>query len=162
MNSPLTLGSFHITSFGLSYLFSVFYPSISSFFSDNQGDWTLLAGHHVLKTACDKMEEDILFPWLHKNSITPDVYANGHAHFLQLGVFEDILAITSGSGSKLREDPNCTPTDIVGVEWGASTYGYSVLDVDSQTLRVRFKDFSGTELFCWQQSKGQKGQPCSL
>ena len=135
---------------------------ISTYFSDNDDDWTLLAGHHVLSTACDKEEENILFPWLHNHNIIPDVYANGHAHFLQLGVFEDILAITSGAGSKLREDPDCSPTDRAGVEWGTSTYGYSVLDVDAQTLRVRFKNYDGVELFCWHQSKGQKGQPCSL
>jgi predicted phosphodiesterase len=135
---------------------------IDSFFAQDDGDWTLIAGHHVLKAACDKVEEDILFPWLNANNLKPDIYANGHAHFLQLGVFENILAITSGSGSKLRYDKDCIPTDTNGVTWGESKFGYSVLDVHPEKIQVRFKNVYGEELFCWQQEKGEEGKPCSL
>ena len=133
---------------------------IDSFFKEQPEDWTMLAGHHVLRTGCDKENEHVLSPWLTKNGIRPDLYANGHAHFLQLGLFDQILAITSGSGSKLRT-PDCNPTDTPGVIWGESQFGYAVLAVNKAQMQVQFKNLNGVELYCWQREKDNPtGKPC--
>lgn len=133
---------------------------IDSFFKEQPDDWTLLAGHHVLKTACDKEKENIVLPWLNEHDIQPDLYANGHAHILQFGIFEDILAITSGSGSKLRT-PDCSPTDTEGVHWGAYQFGYAVLEVDASVMKLVFKGIDGSELFCWERQKDERyGREC--
>jgi predicted phosphodiesterase len=133
---------------------------VRSFLYEESEDWTLLAGHHVLQTGCDKENENILFPWLQEHEIQPDFYANGHAHLLQLGMFEQIMAITSGSGSKLRT-PNCNPTDTEGVMWGESQFGYAVLEATSSTMKLQFKNLHGTELFCWEQGKNDStGHVC--
>ena len=134
---------------------------IKAFFEGDKEDWSLLVGHHVLRTGCDKINEDAVAPWLHETGLKPDMYANGHAHILQLGVFGGVPAVTSGSGSKLREFPGCTPTDTEGVQWGASEYGYAVLEVEPDRLRVRFKDIKGSELHCWQRGKDDpSGEGC--
>ena len=126
---------------------------INSFLQEQSDDWTLVAGHHVLRTACDKDEENIVRPWLKEHDIQPDIYANGHAHILQFGIFDEILAITSGSGSKLRT-PNCEPTSTEGVRWGAYEFGYAVLEVDTSMMKVHFKNINGIELYCWEKAKG--------
>jgi hypothetical protein len=134
---------------------------IQAYFDEDPSDWTLLAGHHVLRTGCDKINEDAVSPWLEKTGLRPDMYANGHAHILQLGVFDGVPAVTSGSGSKLREFPACTPTDTEGVQWGESKYGYAVLEVEKDFLRVRFKDLGGIELHCWQRGRNDPlGEAC--
>jgi 3',5'-cyclic AMP phosphodiesterase CpdA len=128
--------------------------SIRSFFDQEPEDWTLLAGHHVLRTGCDKQNEDFISPWLLENQIQPDIYANGHAHFLQLGQFDQVLAITSGSGSKLRS-PDCTATDTPGVIWGAYHFGYAILEAQKSHITVRFKTIDGQEQYCWSQQRGE-------
>ena len=128
---------------------------IASFFNGDSEDWSLLAGHHVLHTACDKLSENVVAPWLKEHNIKPDIYANGHAHLLQLGSFDGTLAVTSGSGSKLRTYEACRPTDREGVLWGESAYGYSVLEASSEHLRVEFKDIDGQDLFCWYRDRAQ-------
>ena len=134
---------------------------IADFLGNNSGDWSLLAGHHVLRTGCDKLREDVVAPWLKETQIKPDLYLNGHAHILQLGVFDGVPAVTSGSGSKLREFPNCEPTETPGVRWGASEYGYAVLDVSPEQLRVQFKDLHGRALHCWQRDRNDpEGTAC--
>ena len=71
--------------------------------------WKLLMGHHVLKTYHDKANENRVAPWLSSLKALPDLYANGHAHVLQFGVYDGLPAVTSGSVSKLRHRPACPP-----------------------------------------------------
>ncbi len=113
--------------------------------------WTLLAGHHILVTYHDKQNTTRVRSWMAESSLRPDIYANGHAHLLQYGVYDAITAITTGTGSKLRERPSCGEGDRAGCGegqiWGRSVYGYTVLDVNEQTVRVQFKDSAGSVLF---------------
>ena len=91
--------------------------------------WTLVMAHHELRTFGDKEVEGFWEPpppgpYFLAQGLLPDLYLNGHAHFLQFGVYdlrvtEDgridsqdlpnprlVPAVTLGSGSKLRESPN--------------------------------------------------------
>jgi 3',5'-cyclic AMP phosphodiesterase CpdA len=136
---------------------------IADFLEQDPNDWTLVAGHHVLRTGCDKTTEDVVEPWLDEHGLKPDLYANGHAHILQMGVFDEIPAVTSGSGSKMREFPGCDPTDTEGVLWGRSAYGYAVLDVDRESMQVQFKDIEGNELYCWKRDRlDPRGKTCPI
>ncbi len=134
---------------------------VKEFLEEDNGDWAIVAGHHVYKTACDKVGDDFVGGRLAEQEITPDLYVNGHAHLLQMGVFDGVPAATSGSGSKLREFPGCEPTATEGVLWGESSFGYAVLDITPQTLRVAFKDIAGQELYCWQRGRDNpQGESC--
>lgn len=117
--------------------------------------WFVLAGHHVLKTYHDKEGEDFVAPWLRAHGLRPDLYTNGHAHFLQFGVYDQTPALTSGSGSKLRDRPSCPPECGPGQLWGQSMYGYAVLEADAQTLQVTFKDARGLPLWSWSRSRAK-------
>ena len=135
--------------------------AIADYLAEEPEDWTLLAGHHVLKTGCDKQDENVVLPWLSEHNVQPDLYANGHAHLLELGSFEGITAITSGSGSKRRIHGDCDPLDTSGVVWGVDAYGYALLEATASTIHIRYKNIEGEELFCWTQEKGKIGRPCS-
>ena len=44
----------------------------------------------------------------------------------------------------------------------ASSFGYAVLDITPQTLRVSFKDIAGQELYCWQRGRDTpQGESCT-
>lgn len=118
----------------------------------------VLAGHHVLRTHGDKEEENVVLPWLEAHKIRPDLYVNGHAHFLQFGVYQydrsyapsGIPALTSGSGAKLRAEGRTCPGECgEGELWGESVHGYATLDVFPDHLLVQFKDTEGKILWSW-------------
>jgi predicted phosphodiesterase len=111
--------------------------------------WKLLMGHHVLKTYHNKERENYVAPWLKSLKAQPDLYANGHAHFLQFGIYGGVPAVTSGSGSKLRHRPACPPDCGEGQLFGVSTAGYAVLEVAPKELTVIFKDDVGAERYRW-------------
>ena len=115
----------------------------------NPDTWNILIGHHVLKTYHDKDNQDYVAPWLREHRIQPDLYANGHAHILQFGIYNNIPAITSGSGSKLRERKTCPPHCGDGQLWGESEPGYALLTVTPKRLHVVFKNDQGRELYTW-------------
>ena len=115
--------------------------------------WKLLMGHHVLKTFYDKEREDYVAPWLQTLKAQPDLYANGHAHVLQFGVYGGVAAVTSGSASKLRHRRACPPDCGEGQLFGASTAGYAVLEVEPKRLSVIFKDDVGNERYRWSQTR---------
>ena len=117
-----------------------------------RGDgWKVLFGHHVLKTYHDKEHEDYVSPWLAEYAISPELYAHGHAHVLQLGVYNGITAVTSGTGAKLRDRPACPPDCGEGQHWGASQAGYAVLELTQTQLQIQFKDSTGQLLYTWDQ-----------
>ena len=58
---------------------------VKEFLEKDNGDWAIVAGHHVYKTACDKVGDDFVGGRLAEQEITPDLYVNGHAHLLQMG-----------------------------------------------------------------------------
>jgi hypothetical protein len=91
--------------------------------------WTLVMAHHELRTFGDKEVEGFWEPpppgpYFLAQGLLPDLYLNGHAHFMQFGVYDLrvtddgridsrdlpnprlLPAVTLGSGSKLRESPN--------------------------------------------------------
>lgn len=109
----------------------------------------ILAGHHVLRTYHDKQRQDVVRPWLQRHGITPDVYLNGHAHVLQLGIYDGIPAVTSGTGADPRDLATCPPTCGRGQLWGRSDPGYAVVRVGPRRLEVVFKDADGRELYRW-------------
>lgn len=93
--------------------------------------WTLVLSHHELRTAWDKELDGFWEPpppgrWLVEGGLRPDLWVNGHAHSLQLGVYDArrvdsgrlvpgapadpvwVPALTSGAGSKVRPGPSCS------------------------------------------------------
>ena len=121
-------------------------------FNSNES-WNILLGHHVLKTYHDKEREDYVRPWLAENSFTPDLYANGHAHVLQFGIYQEIPAITSGTGAKLRHRKTCPPDCGEGQLWGESQAGYAILTITRERLEVVFKNDKGNELYTWSKTR---------
>ncbi len=119
--------------------------------------WTIMAGHHVLRTYHDKTREDFMLPILRDHKIKPDLYANGHAHFLQYGNYEGITAATIGAGAKLRVRPECPPHCGPGQSWGASVQGYAVVTLSPHSMTVEFKDRFGKTL--WQASQTKEKHP---
>jgi len=118
--------------------------------------WRILLGHHVLRTYHDKEDQDYLRPWMRRHGIRPDLYANGHAHLLQFGVYDGIPAVTSGTGSKLRHRDSCPPHCGRGEMWGLSRNGYAVLDLDATSVRVTFKDGAGKPLWSWSKQRAPR------
>ena len=106
----------------------------------------LLAGHHTLKTYHDKQRQDLVRPWLARHGLRPDVYLNGHAHLLQLGRYDGLLAVTSGTGATPRDAPACPPTCGPDQHFGSSVPGYAVLHVTRDALEIVFKDADGAPL----------------
>jgi hypothetical protein len=87
--------------------------------------------HHELRTLADKELDGFWEPppagaWLVEQRLLPDLWVNGHAHSLQLGVYDAratddgrvspsegdqpwlIPALTTGAGSKVRPGPSCS------------------------------------------------------
>ncbi|MEL6347738.1 MAG: metallophosphoesterase [Myxococcota bacterium] len=134
--------------------------------------WSVMLGHHVFRTAFDKEDEQQkgehrYRAWMAAHDIQPSIWLNGHAHFLQFGIYDDVPAATSGSGSKIRERPTC-PGDAAceGEDmpiFSQSVYGYAVIDLDPQRLTLTFKNTDGEDLYCWQRTLDDpRGQPCPV
>ncbi len=151
--------------------------------------WLIVAGHHVLRTAFEKQgqhpaEPPPLAGWLARSAVAPDLWANGHAHTLQLGVFDvralageapgtpplDVLALTSGAGSKLRANPSCgaiphqTPSDALACQdptpmgmpdFAMARFGFAVVDLSEDEMVVRILDLDGRELHRHRRNKTQ-------
>ena len=109
--------------------------------------WTMLAGHHVYKTYHDKGRENVVRPWLEKHGLKPDIFANAHAHLLQFGVYDGVIAVTSGSTALPRERPSCPPGCQPGQRFGSSKPGYAVLDVNAERVEISFHDTKGATLY---------------
>ncbi len=115
-------------------------------FSARKG-WKIGMGHHVLKTYRDKEGERLVARWLKRERITPDLWANGHAHVLQYGVYYGIPALTSGAGAHPRKRKSCPPKCGEGERWGTSDVGYAVLDITAARMGITFKDTDGRVLY---------------
>jgi len=108
--------------------------------------WTMIAGHHVLRTYHDKEDEDKIRPWLAKHGLKPDIFLNAHAHLLQSGTYGDIIGLTSGSAALPRDRKECPPGCEAGQRFGSSRSGYAVLEFTATRLEVSFHDNSGKRL----------------
>lgn len=131
---------------------------------DAEDGWVIMGGHHVLKTAFDKESESEIRTWIAETGLAPDLWINGHAHFLQFGVYDGIPALTSGSGSKIRAHPDCPGPACVGAEaplFSRSTFGYAVVDLTADEMTMRIKGVDGQTLYCWQQTRGGEGRACA-
>lgn len=138
----------------------------------DDGAWNILLGHHVLRTVFDKEDEQgagkkpDIRGWLLEHNAQPDLWANGHAHFLQFIIYGGIPAVTSGSGSKLRLRNTC-PGDDCQMEdaplFSRSEPGYAVLDLNESQLVLRLKDERGETLYCWTRTHSRPdGEPCAF
>ncbi|MFT5684733.1 MAG: hypothetical protein ACI8RZ_005677 [Myxococcota bacterium] len=131
---------------------------------DAEDGWVIMGGHHVLKTAFDKESEVEIRQWLSESATKPDLWINGHAHFLQFGVYDGIPALTSGAGSKVRVRPDCPGPECQGEEmplFSKSTFGYAVVDLTAGTMTIRFKDAEGEALYCWEKTRDAPGAACA-
>ena len=115
--------------------------------------WRVGLAHHVYKTYRDKTGENIVRPWLKKHGIDIDVWGNGHAHILQMGSYDGVVAITSGTASLKRVKPSCPPDCGPGETFGSSEAGYAVAEFTPTTLTVTFKNASGKVLHTWTGTK---------
>lgn len=127
--------------------------------------WTLMGGHHVVRTRFDKESEHEIREWLVEQDLRPHLWMNGHAHFLQFGVYDGIPAVTSGAGAKIRVRPECPGPECTGPDaptFSQSTFGYTVVDAWTDHLQVTIKDQAGRELYCWQRGpEDATGSPCA-
>lgn len=144
------------------------------------GKWTMIAAHHVLRTYDDKEGEGKVGAWLAAQPTMPDLYVNGHAHMLQLGVYDHankgvklpapVITLTSGAGAKQREVTECRAgagnpaagTCGDGQLYGAEKWGFASLDVTKETLDVRFFAVSNDTTVpegCW---RFQRGSPVPI
>lgn len=108
--------------------------------------WTMLLGHHVLRTYHDKETENVVRPWLQRHKLAPDVFGNGHAHLHQLGIYDGIVAVTSGATALPRSRPSCPPDCGPGQVFGNSSPGYALLDFTPERVEISFHDAKGTVL----------------
>jgi predicted phosphodiesterase len=115
--------------------------------------WRIGLAHHVYKTYRDKTNEDMVRPWLKKHGIELDVWGNGHAHVLQLGLYGGVVAVTSGTASRKREKPTCPPSCGEGELFGSSEAGYALMELSAETISVAFKNADGKELHRWSSSR---------
>ncbi len=117
-----------------------------------EAPWTFFAAHHVWKTYDDKVGEDHGPRWAEAIGVVPEVWLNGHAHLLQQGTYDGVLAVTSGASAKLRATTACggtgdaAPCDREGLEFTIQRYGYAVVDVRAAALSVVFRDVTGATL----------------
>lgn len=115
----------------------------------------ILAAHHVLRTFHDKEDEDLVWPWIERHGLAPDLYVNGHAHVLQLGHYHGIWAVTSGTAARPRERPSCDSARGPegcgdGQRFGSSIPGYALLDIAADgAFTVTFEDADGQPLHTW-------------
>ncbi|MBW1881126.1 MAG: hypothetical protein JRJ84_22460 [Deltaproteobacteria bacterium] len=113
-------------------------------------------------------------PWYDEHGIVPDLVTNSHAHIMEFGVYplasgDLVPAATSGSQGWLLCRDECGE-DARGPEgsvcgdgqlWGASEYGYAVVDIWPDLLQVTYKDVEGNDLFCWQRThEDPEGEVC--
>lgn len=109
--------------------------------------WKIGMGHHVLKTYRDKVGETIVANWLKRERLKPDLWFNGHAHLLQLGVYDGIVGVTSGTAAYPRKKPGCPGKCGPGEAFGSSAVGYAVVDLTADVVDITFKDVKGAVLF---------------
>ncbi len=119
-------------------------------FATRDSDWDVLVSHHVFKTFHDKENEKFIPDWLTRGEVRPHMVTNGHAHFLQMGSYDGVLAITSGSGARLRPQNSCAIGTPTASACGAGEYfglaggnGYVVLELTSAEAHAVFKDHTG-------------------
>jgi predicted phosphodiesterase len=134
----------------------------SSLFNARTDDWDIVVAHHVYRTFHDKYGERIVQTWLEKYALRPAVVVNGHAHFLQMGSYNGVLAITSGGGAKERPQARCRTGDampgkcvVPGEYFGhEGAFGYAILELTSTDARVEFKDQKGASLWSCRAKRG--------
>jgi len=159
------------------------------------GDWVLVAAHHELRAAFEKLREGPWEPpppgrWLVAEDLHPHLWANGHAHTLQVGAYDarvadggaahggperPVLALTSGAGSKLRAHPSCGPgapaTDRAACRaphprgmpaFSLSRFGFAVVEVEPDTLTVWVLDLDGQPRHAWTRTRDAVGGPIAL
>ncbi len=123
------------------------------------GGWRVMAAHHVIKTYGDKVDEDQVRPWLARHGLKPEVYLNGHAHILQLGDYDGIVAVTSGSTADPRPTEHCPPDCGEGQVFGQGGPGYAVLDFTADQVVISFHDPTGKQLFTRTTRRGSTPAP---
>jgi hypothetical protein len=141
--------------------------------AEMRGDgWLLMAAHHVWRTYGDKHGQRHGQKVARRLGRDPDLWLNGHAHFLQFGVYagavdasRKVAALTSGAAGKLRPQDECADPRsgaaglpacaAEGELYGQSRYGYALVEIDADRLRVIFKDVNGAALFAWERRRGE-------
>ena len=128
---------------------------------DQEDRWRILIGHHGLKIYYNKEKETAISNWMKEYDVNYDLIGNGHAHIQQFGVYDGIMAVTSGATAKVRERPTCDLSSeefkgncMPGMQWGKSNYGYVVLKIVDKKMTVIFKDINGQELYKCESLKG--------
>ncbi|MFO0746627.1 MAG: metallophosphoesterase [Myxococcota bacterium] len=117
----------------------------------------VLAAHHVYRTFHDKEDEDRIRPWLVAHAIRPALWLNGHAHLLQLGIYDGVPAVTSGTGADPRDRPGCDFMHPKGCGkgqlFGSSAPGFAILDVAADGhFTLNFEDADGLPLYYWDEA----------
>jgi predicted phosphodiesterase len=125
---------------------------------NNHKGWRVGFGHHVWKTYRDKDSENKVRPWVKKHRIPLDLWANGHAHLLQFGIYDSVAALTSGTGSRPRVRPSCPGRCGAGELFGSSKPGYAILELTPTQMKVVFKDTKGASIFSWTKTRKTTGK----
>ena len=160
--------------------------------AEADGDWVIVAAHHELRVAFEKLREGPWEPpppgrWLVAEDLHPHLWANGHAHTLQVGAYDArvsdggpahpgpermVLALTSGAGSKLRAHPACgagaAPSDEAACAtphprgmpaFSLSRFGFAVVEVEPERLTIWVLDLDGVARSRWVRTRGAVGGP---
>lgn len=107
--------------------------------------WKLVIGHHTLRSGGSAHGDtpamvELVDPLLQKHGVA--AYINGHDHDLQHVRRGDINYIGSGAGSEVRP-----VAAIEGTRFCASVSGFAAINVHSERLELRFRDFRGADLY---------------
>ncbi|TNE85943.1 MAG: hypothetical protein EP330_23695 [Deltaproteobacteria bacterium] len=124
--------------------------------------WVLFAGHHPVRTYRDDTDQPMqMRGWADDLGVDIDLWASGHAHYLQMTVDRGLPNVTSGAGGKHRRIADCPAEKCGEAElWSWSEgWGYAVATMDAERLEVVFKDVSGEELYRWQRGHAPLTSP---
>lgn len=115
--------------------------------------WVVFAGHHPYRTWRDNgARPQKMRRWVRRTGLVPDLFAQGHAHFLQHVVLDGVPAVTSGAGAKAYRIAACREGEGrcgEGERFSWPSWGYVVAHLSDEALRLDFHDVSGGLLWSW-------------
>jgi len=129
----------------------------------SQAPWKVVYGHHPVYTNGEHGRDLGYLPRL-RTKLLPilrdakvDVYLAGHDHDLEaLKPEGGVLFFVSGGGGKEKRPLRTSECRA----WAESTYGFTVLEADSEEMTVRFLGSEGQELYRTTWKKGEAPEDC--
>ena len=86
------------------------------------------------------------------------MFLNAHAHLHQFGIYDGVLAVTSGATALPRERPECPGKCGRGQKFGSSKPGFALLDFSADKVVLSFYDTTGSVLYTTTQKRRSAGR----